>query len=82
MQELTKPFVGFLRLALRAALPLVTLLFVFSTGMWAQGTVKGFLKSESSGEAVMFASVTLEGTTFGVSSDVEGYFSLSRVPAG
>lgn len=82
MQELTKPFGGFLRLALRAALPLVTLLFAFSTGMWAQGTVKGFLKSESSGEAVMFASVTLEGTTFGVSSDVEGYFSLSRVPAG
>jgi len=82
MQELTKPVGGFLRLALRAALPLVTLLFAFSTGMRAQGTVKGFLKSESSGEAVMFASVTLEGTTFGVSSDVEGYFSLSRVPAG
>ena len=41
----------------------------------AQGTVKGFLKSESSGEAVMFASVTLEGTTYGVSSDVEGYYS-------
>ncbi len=82
MQELTKPFGGFLRLALRAALPLLTLLFATSTGMRAQGTVKGFLKSESSGEAVMFASVTLEGTTFGVSSDVEGYFSLSRVPAG
>ena len=48
----------------------------------AQGTVKGFLKSESSGEAVMFASVTLEGTTYGVSSDVEGYYSLSRIPAG
>ena len=30
----------------------------------------------------MFASVTLEGTPYGVSSDVEGYFSLSRIPAG
>jgi hypothetical protein len=30
----------------------------------------------------MFATVTLEGTSFGVSSDVEGYYSLSRVPAG
>ena len=47
-----------------------------------QGTVKGFLKSKTSGEAVMFASVTLEGTSFGVSTDVEGYYSLSRVPAG
>ena len=51
-------------------------------GALAQGTVKGFLKSESSGEAVMFASVTLEGTAYGVSSDVEGYFSLSRIPSG
>ena len=48
----------------------------------AQGTVKGFLKSEASGEAVMFASVTLEGTNYGVSSDVSGYYSLSRIPAG
>ena len=48
----------------------------------AQGTVKGFLKAEASGEAVMFASVTLEGTNYGVSSDVSGYFSLSRIPSG
>ena len=53
-----------------------------STGLVAQGTVKGFLKSESSGEAVMFASVTLEGTNYGVSSNVDGYYSLSRIPAG
>ena len=50
--------------------------------LWSQGTVKGFLKSEDSGEAVMFASVTLEGTTYGVSSDLDGYYTLSRVPAG
>ena len=30
----------------------------------------------------MFASVTLEGTSFGVSTDVEGYYSLSWVPGG
>ena len=30
----------------------------------------------------MFATVSLEGTSFAVASDVEGYFSLSRVPAG
>ena len=55
---------------------------VVAAPSWAQGTVKGFLKSNESGEAVMFATVTLEGTSFGVSSDVEGYYSLSRVPAG
>ena len=30
----------------------------------------------------MFASVTLEGTSYGVSSDVDGYSSLSRIPIG
>jgi len=61
---------------------LALLLSGFMSTAWSQGTVKGFLKSEASGEAVMFASVTLEGTSYGVSSDVEGYFSLSRIPAG
>ena len=60
----------------------LALMMGLALASFAQGTVKGFLKAESSGEAVMFASVTLEGTTFGVSSDVEGYFSLSRIPAG
>ena len=55
---------------------------LISATVLAQGTVKGFLKSESSGEAVMFASVTLEGTSYGVSSNVDGYYSLSRIPAG
>ena len=27
----------------------------------------------------MFASVTLEGTNYGVSSNVDGYYSLSRI---
>ena len=61
---------------------LALLLSGFMCTAWSQGTVKGFLKSKASGEAVMFASVTLEGTAYGVSSDVEGYFSLSRIPAG
>ena len=30
----------------------------------------------------MFASVTLVGTNYGVSSNVDGYYSLSRIPAG
>lgn len=60
----------------------VCVCLALATVAHAQGTVKGFLKSEASGEAVMFASVTLEGTNYGVSSDVSGYYSLSRIPAG
>ena len=50
--------------------------------VWGQATVKGFLRSKDSGEPVMFASVALEGTSFGVISDIEGFYSLSRIPAG
>lgn len=63
----------------------VMLLFVgmlFSTSIFAQGTVKGFVQSESSGEPVMFVSVSLEGTSYGVTTDITGYYSLSKVPAG
>ena len=55
---------------------------LFPLVFFGQGTVKGFLKDKASGEPVMFASVSLEGTAFGVMTDDDGYYSLSRVPAG
>ncbi|MDG2208999.1 MAG: TonB-dependent receptor [Flavobacteriales bacterium] len=55
---------------------------LFPLFFFGQGTVKGFLKDKASGEPVMFASVSLEGTAFGVMTDDDGYYSLSRVPAG
>ena len=53
-----------------------------STSMFSQGTIKGFVSSKSTGEPVMFVSVLLEGTKYGVSTDITGFYSLSRVPAG
>ena len=55
---------------------------LFSTSLFSQGTVKGFIHSKSTGEAIMFASVSLEGTSHGVITDVSGFYSLSKVPAG
>ena len=65
-------------------LMLVVTLFstMFSSTFLSQGTVKGFIRSEASGEAVMFASVSLEGTKHGVITDVSGFYSISKVPAG
>ena len=54
----------------------------FSSMLQAQGTVKGFVKDAETGAPVLFAAVVLNGTTYGVSTDVEGYFSLSKIPAG
>ena len=82
MQARTTPRLNVFSRRALTQLVVCALVMLMSTGVVAQGTVKGFLKSESSGEAVMFASVTLEGTNYGVSSNVDGYYSLSRIPAG
>jgi hypothetical protein len=61
---------------------LFAVLWIGIAAVAAQGTVKGFLKNAASGEPVMFASVTLEGTTFGGTTDLNGFYSLSQIPVG
>ena len=62
---------------------LLSIFFVAITAVtWAQGTVKGFVRAEDDGAPVLFAAVVLEGTTYGVSTDIQGYYSLSNIPAG
>src|SRR5690554_2150522 len=46
------------------------------------GTVRGFVYEENSGEPVIFTNVYLKGTTFGSSTDVNGYFSISNIAEG
>ena len=45
-------------------------------------TVRGFVIEEKTGNPVIFTNVYLKGTTFGVSTDVNGYYSISKVPPG
>ena len=63
------------------------ILFVFiiftSLELLAQtGTVRGFVYEENSGEPAMFSNVVLEGTKIGGVTDANGFFNLSKVPAG
>jgi len=63
------------------------ILFVFiifsSIELIAQtGTVRGFVYEETSGEPAMFSNVVLEGTKIGGVTDANGFFNLSKVPAG
>ena len=44
-------------------------------------TITGVVKDQTSGETLPFASVILEGTTVGTSTNVDGYFSLFNVPS-
>jgi len=58
-------------------------LILFSVGVMAQtGDVKGFVYDDSSGEPIIFTNVVLEGTTFGATTDINGYYSISKVTPG
>jgi hypothetical protein len=63
------------------------ILFAFfiltSTFAFAQvGTIRGFVYLKDSGEPVLFTNVFLKGTTIGNATDVNGYFSITKIPAG
>jgi len=56
---------------------------LFSFSALAQtGIVRGFVYNEDTGEPIIFGSVFLEGTTFGSSTDADGYFAITKVPVG
>jgi hypothetical protein len=62
---------------------LVTILiFAFSVNLWSQGVIRGFVYEKKSGEAVSFANVFLNGTKIGGATDINGFFNLTKVPAG
>ena len=61
----------------------VLLLFVaLSSLAIAQNTIKGFVYDNNSGEPVPFANVVLKGTNYGVATDINGFFSINKIPDG
>ena len=64
---------------------LITIGIFISANVIAQqstGTVRGFVYLKDSGEPVLFTNVVLKGTTMGQATDVNGYFSISKIPPG
>ncbi|MGF1564658.1 MAG: carboxypeptidase-like regulatory domain-containing protein [Flavobacteriales bacterium] len=58
-------------------------LFIVNGGwILAQATIRGFVTDKSTGEPAIFVTVSLEGTSYGVTTDVTGYYTLSKIPAG
>ena len=56
---------------------------LLSLGAYSQtGTVKGFVYDKESGEPVMFTTVQLKGTSIGITTDVNGYYSVTQIPPG
>jgi len=46
------------------------------------GSVRGFVYEEESGEPAIYTNVFLEGTTYGTTTDGNGFFNLTRIPLG
>jgi len=58
-------------------------ILVFSAGAFAQsGEIRGFLYDAKTGEPVLFSPIFLKGTKYGVNTDVNGFFSISKIPNG
>ena len=45
-------------------------------------TIRGFVYEEASGEPALFTNVYLHHTTYGSSTDLNGYFVISKIPPG
>ena len=60
---------------------ILILLALGLTPMMAQ-TVKGTLTDNETGEAIPFANVVLDGTRFGVATDLNGFYLINKMPAG
>jgi hypothetical protein len=46
------------------------------------GTVRGFVYDKDTGEPIIFTNVILKGTTTGAATDVNGYYSITKVQPG
>jgi len=57
-------------------------IFCFQQGTAQNGTIRGFVYDKATGEPVLFTTVFLKGTNFGVATDVNGYYSLTNIPIG
>ena len=54
----------------------------FSVVFAQEAEVRGFLYNESDGEPILFSVVFLEGTSLGANTDVNGFYSITKVPPG
>lgn len=58
------------------------LLVSVSASLAQTGSVRGFVYEKESGEPVIFTNVVLEGTTYGIATDVNGYYNITKLPTG
>lgn len=63
-------------------LSLVIIFLLSSFLAFGQGSVRGSVYDEASGEPVGFCNVFLENTNFGITTTIDGFYSIGQVPPG
>lgn len=63
---------------------LFIIIFLFSSYSYSQttGAVKGFVYDKENGEPCAFANAYLLGTNYGAATDMNGYFTITKLPDG
>lgn len=60
----------------------LALLTIISQVFAQTGTIRGFVYDKETGEPIIFTNVYIDGTTQGAATDVNGYYSITKVKAG
>jgi outer membrane receptor protein involved in Fe transport len=70
------------RILVCVAVSLALLLFAGGSAFAGLGKIAGVVKDAKTGEALIGANVTIEGTTMGASTDAQGRYFVINVPVG
>ncbi|MBD78696.1 MAG: TonB-dependent receptor [Crocinitomicaceae bacterium] len=60
----------------------IALLAISLTSVAQKGGVKGFVYNKETREPIIFTNAYLQGTGYGAATDVNGFYSISKVPDG
>ena len=58
------------------------IIFLSITAFAQNGTIRGFVYDETTGEPIIFCNVYLEGTTNGSTTDIDGFYTIPNVIPG
>jgi hypothetical protein len=67
---------------LRILAAALLLLFLSRTAQAQSGNIRGFVYTKDNGEPALFTNVYLKGTTLGASTDLNGFFSITKITPG
>src|ERR1700739_4128414 len=57
-------------------------LMIVSAQSQSNGNIRGFVFTKDNGEPALFTNVFLKGTKLGANTDLNGFFSITKIPPG